>query len=185
MERRRRTRVGATGLFVLLLTVVWSCEEADGCSFWKSRSLQQSTGQGSSPGTSVPSPTTVSSNTIYVDIGGTGNFASVQAAVNSIPQGNPQHTIIVVKPGTYVWVLSVALVCALLARLKHPLCASICPMPSLMVWSLVAVWMLLDLYNLSVVLGSIDVHEWLSLLILFFLIGASKRQVGYDHVASF
>ncbi|XP_057493187.1 putative pectinesterase 52 [Actinidia eriantha] len=41
------------------------------------------------------------SNTINVDKSGTGNFATVQAAVDSVPAGNSQWIRISVKPGLY------------------------------------------------------------------------------------
>lgn len=41
-------------------------------------------------------------NTIVVDLNGNGDFMSVQAAVNSVPAGNPQKLIIRINAGDYV-----------------------------------------------------------------------------------
>ncbi|KAJ9171707.1 hypothetical protein P3X46_015031 [Hevea brasiliensis] len=40
-------------------------------------------------------------NTITVDKSGHGNFTSVQSAIDSIPEGNPQWIIIQISPGKY------------------------------------------------------------------------------------
>ncbi|KAI6684585.1 hypothetical protein NL676_030498 [Syzygium grande] len=39
--------------------------------------------------------------TIYVDKSGSGNYSSVQEAINSVPDNNDQWIRIVIKPGTY------------------------------------------------------------------------------------
>ena len=39
---------------------------------------------------------------IVVDLNGYGSFRSVQAAVDSIPVGNPQKVVIQINPGNYL-----------------------------------------------------------------------------------
>lgn len=39
---------------------------------------------------------------IVVDLNGYGSFMSVQAAVDSIPVGNPQKVVIQINPGNYL-----------------------------------------------------------------------------------
>jgi pectinesterase len=99
--------------------VILECGSAvAACSFFR-RNLQQQSdnaspaagqaqaaGQGMAPPSSTTDPAatgTGSGATIYVDIAGTGNFNSLQAAVNSIPAGNPERVTIVIKPGTYLY----------------------------------------------------------------------------------
>lgn len=122
-RRRRQSRQSWSFNVVIALLatmiVILECGSAvAACSFFR-RNLQQQSdnappaagqaqaaGQGMAPPSSTSAPVatgTSSSATIYVDIGGTGNFNSLQAAVNSIPAGNPQRVTIVIKPGTYVY----------------------------------------------------------------------------------
>lgn len=42
--------------------------------------------------------------TIIVDVNGQGNFKSVQAAINSVPDGNSDWIIIHVRKGTYRYI---------------------------------------------------------------------------------
>lgn len=101
-----------------MMIVILECGSAvAACSFFR-RNLQQQSdnappaagqaqaaGQGMAPPSSTaPVATgTGSGATIYVDIAGTGSFNSLQAAVNSIPAGNPERVTIVIKPGTYLY----------------------------------------------------------------------------------
>lgn len=42
--------------------------------------------------------------TMYVDKSSSGNYASVQKAIDSVPDNNNQWIRIHIKPGTYKWV---------------------------------------------------------------------------------
>lgn len=122
-SRRRHSRQSCSFNVVIarlaMTIVILECGSAvAACSFFR-RNLQQQSdnappaagqaqaaGQGMAPPSSTTDPAatgTGSGATIYVDIAGTGNFNSLQAAVNSIPAGNPERVTIVIKPGTYLY----------------------------------------------------------------------------------
>ncbi len=66
-----------------------------------SPSKSPSTSPSASPSASIP----VGSKVVAKD--GSGNYSTVQAAVNSVPSGNSSRVTIVVKPGTYKEIVSI------------------------------------------------------------------------------
>ncbi|MFE3853141.1 pectinesterase family protein [Streptomyces griseorubiginosus] len=63
--------------------------------------LKSGAGPRSSIGTTATTTKAAAATTLTVAKDGSGQYATVQAAVNAVPAGNPSRVVISVKPGTY------------------------------------------------------------------------------------
>ncbi|MFD3501660.1 pectinesterase family protein [Streptomyces sp. NPDC058678] len=63
--------------------------------------LKSGVGPRSSIGTATASTTAAAATTLTVAKDGSGQYSTVQAAVNAVPANNPSRVVISVKPGTY------------------------------------------------------------------------------------
>ncbi|KDN78583.1 pectate lyase [Streptomyces olindensis] len=63
--------------------------------------LKSGAGPRASLGTTAASPKAAAATTLTVAKDGSGQYTSVQAAVNAVPANNPSRVVIAVKPGTY------------------------------------------------------------------------------------
>lgn len=69
--------------------------------------LKSGVGPRSSIGTTTASTTAAAATTLTVAKDGSGQYSTVQAAVNAVPANNPARVVIAVKPGTYREVVKV------------------------------------------------------------------------------
>ncbi|WP_030596118.1 pectinesterase family protein [Streptomyces fulvoviolaceus] len=69
--------------------------------------LKSGVGPRSSIGTTTASTTAAAATTLTVAKDGSGQYSTVQAAVNAVPANNPSRVVIAVKPGTYREVVKV------------------------------------------------------------------------------
>ncbi|MGP4012582.1 pectinesterase family protein [Streptomyces sp. 4N124] len=69
--------------------------------------LKSGAGPRSSIGTATASTTAAAATTLTVAADGSGQYRTVQAAVNAVPANNPSRVVISVKPGTYREVVKV------------------------------------------------------------------------------